>query len=141
MGLSLVGIGISVYTAILHYAHIKPVCTNSGVINCEVVLTSPQSILFGIPLPVYGLFFFIAMLIVCIPKFWHSTLWWLPWARLLMSSLGILFALRLIYEEVYVIRNLCLWCTGAHVVSLAIFIILVTGWEDATRNVIPRRST
>ena len=118
----------------------KPVCSDSGAINCTKVLTSPQSVFLGIPVPVYGLVFFVAMLVICLPKFWRTTLWWVPWLRLGMSSVGILFALRLIYEELFVIRSLCLWCTGAHVLSFAMFVIIVTGWEDATVDVVPRNS-
>lgn len=140
MAISLVGIGISIYTAVLHYAHIAPACSDTGAINCTRVLTSPQSVLFGIPMPVYGLVFFIAMFVVALPKIWRTTLWWIPWFRLGMASVGVLFALRLIYEEVYVIRSLCLWCTGIHILSFAMFVIIVTGWEDATRNVVPRNA-
>lgn len=138
MGTALAGIGVSVYVTILHYAHVKPVCSDSGAINCLKVLTSPQSVFLGIPVPVYGLVFFVAMLVICVPKLWKTTIWWVPWLRLGMSVVGILFALRLIYEEIFVIRSLCLWCTGAHVLSFAMFVIIVTGWEDATRYVVPR---
>jgi uncharacterized membrane protein len=139
MGIALAGIGVSIYVAILHYAHVAPVCSNSGAINCIKVLTSPQSVFLGIPVPVYGLIFFVVMFVACIPQLWRTTMWWVPWARLVMSAVGIIFALRLIYEELFVIRSLCLWCTGAHVLSFAMFVIIVTGWEDATRNVVPRR--
>ena len=141
MGLALAGIGVSVYVTILHYAHVKPVCSDNGAIDCIKVLTSPQSVFLGIPVPVYGLFFFVVMFVACIPRLWRTTLWWVPWARLAMSAVGIVFALRLIYEELFVIRSLCLWCTGAHVLSFAMFVIIVTGWEDATLNVIPRRAS
>ena len=138
MGIALAGIGVSIYVAILHYAHVAPVCSNSGAINCIKVLTSPQSVFLGIPVPVYGLIFFVVMFVACIPQLWRTTIWWVPWARLVMSAVGIIFALRLIYEELFVIRSLCLWCTGAHVLSFAMFVIIVTGWEDATKNVVPR---
>ena len=141
MGICLVGIGVSIYVAILHYAHVAPVCSDNGPINCLKVLTSPQSVFLGIPLPVYGLVFFIAMFVASIPKLWRTTLWWVPWVRLGMSTVGIIFALRLIYEELFVIRSLCLWCTGVHILSFAMFVIIVTGWEDATRDVIPRRAS
>jgi uncharacterized membrane protein len=141
MGIALAGIGVSVYVTILHYAHVAPVCSGSGFVQCQTVLTSPQSVFLGIPVPVYGLVFFVAMFVACIPKLWLTTLWWVPWIRLGMSVIGILFALRLVYEEFYVIRHLCLWCTGAHVLSFAMFVIIVTGWEDATRCVIPRRAS
>jgi uncharacterized membrane protein len=141
MGIALAGIGVSIYVTILHYAHVAPVCSDSGAINCLKVLTSPQSVFLGIPVPVYGLVFFVAMFVACIPKLWLTTLWWVPWVRLGMSVVGILFALRLIYEELFVIRSLCLWCTSAHVLSFAMFVIIVTGWEDATKYVIPRRAS
>jgi uncharacterized membrane protein len=140
MGVAIAGIGVSIYVTVLHYAHVKPVCSDNGAINCLKVLTSPQSVFLGIPVPVYGLVFFVAMFFVCLPRFWHTTTWWIPWVRLAMSVVGIAFALRLIYEELFVIRSLCLWCTGAHVLSFAMFIIIVTGWEDATSNVIPRNA-
>jgi uncharacterized membrane protein len=141
MGIALAGIGVSIYVTFLHYAHVAPVCSDSGAINCLKVLTSPQSVFLGIPVPVYGLVFFVAMFVACIPKLWLTTLWWVPWVRLGMSAVGIVFALRLIYEELFVIRSLCLWCTGAHVLSFAMFVIIVTGWEDATKNVVPRRAS
>jgi uncharacterized membrane protein len=132
------GIGVSIYVTVLHYAHVKPVCSDTGAINCEKVLTSPQSVFLGIPVPIYGLVFFVAMFVLCTPKLWRSSLWWIPWVRLVGSSVGILFALRLIYEELFVIRNLCLWCTSVHVLAFVMFVVIVTGWEDATQNVIPR---
>jgi uncharacterized membrane protein len=138
---ALLGIGVSIYVTILHYAHVAPVCSGGGAINCERVLTSPQSVFLGIPVPVYGLVYFVAMLVLCVPKLWHTTLWWVPWLRLVASAVGIIFALRLIYEELFVIRNLCLWCTGAHVLSFVMFAIIVTGWEDSNVDVIPRRSS
>ena len=140
LAVGIAGIGVSIYVTFLHYAHVAPVCSESGAINCARVLTSPQSVFLGIPVPVYGLVFFIGMTALCIPKLWRSALWWVPWLRLVGSAVGILFALRLIYEELFVIRNLCLWCTGAHVLAFVMFVVIVTGWEDATRYVIPRRS-
>ena len=140
MVLAFLGIGVSVYVTVLHYAHIAPVCSDNGAVNCEVVLTSPQSVFLGIPIPVYGLVYFIGMFVLCIPKLWRTTVWWIPWLRLVGSAVGILFALRLIYEELFVIRKLCLWCTSAHVLSFLMFVVIVTGWIDATQNVIPRRT-
>ena len=59
--ISLAGFGISIYLLIVHYQPQALVCNNSGVVNCEKVLTSPQSVIFGIPVPVFGLAFFLAM--------------------------------------------------------------------------------
>ena len=77
------------------------------------VLTSPQSVFLGIPVPVYGLVFFVAMFARVYPEALASTtLVGSVGAARGMSAVGILFALRLIYEELFVIRSLCLWCTA-----------------------------
>jgi len=141
VGTALAGIGVSIYTCILHFAHVAPACSSIGAINCEKVLTSPQSVFLGIPVPIYGIAFFVIMLTACIPKLWRTTHRWIPQTRLAVSSLGIVFALGLVYEELFVIHSLCLWCTATHLLSFAMFILIVTGWEDTTRNVIPRRTT
>jgi len=138
--ISVLGIGVSIYVTILHYGNIPAACSDTGAIDCQRVLTSPQSVFLGIPVPLYGLAFFIGMLVICLPRFWRTTIWWVPWARIVASAIGIFFAMRLIYEELFVIRKLCLWCTSAHVLAFFLFVVIVTGWEDANRNVIPRRS-
>lgn len=140
MILCLGGIGVSIYVTILHYAHIAPVCSDTGAVDCEAVLTSPQSVFWGVPVPVYGLIFFVGMFAFSIPKLWKTTLWWIPWLRLLGSVVGIVFALRLIYEELFAVKKICLWCTSVHVIAFLMFVIIVTGWPDATRYVIPRRA-
>jgi uncharacterized membrane protein len=136
----LIGVGVSIYVTILHYAKVAPVCSDSGAIDCQKVLTSPQSVFLGIPIPVYGLVFFVGMFVLCLPRLWRTSIWWIPWLRLVGSSVSILFALRLIYEELFAIRSLCLWCTSVHIMAFILFIVIVTGWEDATQNVIPRRA-
>ena len=44
----------------------------SGAINCEKVTTSPQSYVFGIPVAMLGLVFFVPMLVLCLPAAWRS---------------------------------------------------------------------
>jgi uncharacterized membrane protein len=141
MILSFLGIGVSVYVTVLHYGKIPVVCTDTGGIDCQAVLTSPQSVFLGIPVPVYGLVFFIAAFVFSLPRLWHTTMWWVPWVRLIGATVGILFALRLIYEELFAVKKICLWCTSVHILTFFMFVIVVTGWEDATRYVIPRRAS
>ena len=80
MGLAIAGIGVSIYVTFLHYAHVAPVCSDTGAIDCKKVLTSPQSVFLGIPVPLYGLFFFVVMLVASVPRLWRTTIWWVPWA-------------------------------------------------------------
>src|SRR5580704_11788661 len=56
--LSIAGQGVSIYLTIAHFTD-KPLagCSESGLVNCTKVTTSPQSYVFGIPVAVLGLAF------------------------------------------------------------------------------------
>ena len=90
-------------------------------------------------MPVYGLVFFVAMLLACVPRLWHTTIWWVPWGTAGHVGGRDRFSLRLIFEELFVIRSLCIWCTAAHILSFAMFVIIVTGSEDDGDVAAPQR--
>jgi uncharacterized membrane protein len=99
---------------------------NAGPISCEAVLTSAQSVVFGIPVPVFGIIFFIILGALCTPGAWRS-----PWARihqlrLLVVIVGIFTVLYLISTELFTNKKICLWCTGVHLVTFALFVIVAT---------------
>jgi uncharacterized membrane protein len=126
----LAGVGISIYLLIVHYDRGALICNTSGVVNCSKVLTSPSSVIFGIPVPIFGLLYFIGMGAICLPFAWRSEWAWLAWGRLAGAVAGIGMVVYLIYQEALVLHTICLWCTGVHVLTFAMFLIILTGWED-----------
>ena len=38
----------------------------------------------------------------------------------------------LISAELLIIRAICIWCTVVHALTFVLFMLVVTGWEDAT---------
>ncbi len=50
--LAMGGIGISIYLTIIHYEHILPICSNTGLINCAHVLSSEYSVVPGTSIPI-----------------------------------------------------------------------------------------
>jgi uncharacterized membrane protein len=129
---SLAGLGISAYLTLAHYSTaVSLVCAESGAINCQKVTTSPQSIFLGIPVALLGLLFYVAMVVICWPGAWRSALRYLPALRLGAAISGVLFVFRLLYAELFQIRAICLWCSAVHLVTLVLFGLIVTGWEDA----------
>ncbi len=129
-GICLAGIAISIYLLIVHYEPTALVCSNSGLVNCSKVLTSPSSVIFGIPVPIFGLLFFVGMAVICLPVAWRSNAAWLAWGRIAAAIVGIGMVVYLIAQEALVLRTICLWCTGVHVLTFAMFLIIITGWED-----------
>jgi uncharacterized membrane protein len=126
----LAGIGISIYLLIVHYEPQALICHVGGAVNCEKVLTSPSSVIFGIPVPYFGFAFFIGMGAICRPAAWRSEAAWLAWGRVAAAVAGIGMVVYLVYQEALVLHAICLWCTGVHVLTFVMFLIIVSGWED-----------
>lgn len=128
----LFGLGVSTYLTLAHYnPAVTLVCSSTGAINCEKVTTSPQSMVFGIPVAVLGLVFFVAMLALNVPATWRSGLPSIAAARLGLAVSGIGFVFYLLYSELFSIHAICLWCSSVHVITFVIFCLVVTGWEEA----------
>jgi uncharacterized membrane protein len=124
--LSLAGLGISIYLTIAHFAGTQVLaCAENGVINCAKVTTSPQSYVFGIPVAILGLGFYIVMTAINLPLVWRLQYRWVHIARLVLVGTGICFVLYLVSAELFIIGSICLWCTGVHLVTFALFVTVL----------------
>lgn len=125
--LAVVGLGISVYLTFVHYdAHVPLVCTDNSFINCGRVITSPQSVVAGLPLAVWGILWFVVLGVAIglrrEPRSWSRVLD-LGWA-----VVGALSVVYFIYIELFVVGVLCLWCSIVHLLVLAnLFIAMGIG--------------
>ena len=120
IGVSVAGIAISIYLTVLHYAGVAPACVTSGPVNCEAVLSSPYAVIAGssIPTSALGIAWFGA----------SAALWALPrgWIQLAWSTIGTLTVLYLVYIEIVLVGAICLWCTAAHVLVVALLLIALS---------------
>lgn len=124
--LSLAGLGVSIYLTIAHYSSPAILaCGDKGVINCAKVTTSAWSQVWIFPVAVLGLAFYLFMVAINSPWGWRMRLPAVYWTRLGSVVVGICFVLYLIWAEVIRIGNICLWCTSVHVVTFALFAMLV----------------
>src|ERR1039458_7491076 len=126
--LAVAGLGVSIYLTLTHYSSaITLSCpAGGGAINCEKVTTSPQSIVFGIPVAVLGLVFFIPMIGLCLPAAWRTRDRRIHLDRLIVSVIGIGTIIYLLIAELFIIKAICLWCSGIHVITFILFVIIVT---------------
>jgi len=135
---SLLGLGISTYLTLAHFTNVValtcPLGSSGGAIDCAKVTTSPQSYVFGIPVAVLGLAYFVAMTALSTPPAWHSSNRLIAPLRLASTAVSIGFISYLLYSELYTIHSICIWCSVVHVMTLVIFIAVVTGWDEATLN-------
>lgn len=137
--LSVAGFGVSVYLTIAHYTSSAILaCSESGLVNCGKVTTSPESNVFGIfPVAVLGLAFFVFMLAINSPWAWRSRQPLVPMARLASVLVGIVFVLYLVYTELFTLNAICLYCTAVHIITFLLFALIM--FSAATRTAPPAR--
>jgi len=124
--LSVYGLGASIYLTITHFQPKALACVTNSTFNCEKVTQSPQSEIFGIPVAMLGLVFFVPMVLLCLPAAWRSADRRIHLARLVLSVTGVGMILYLIIAELFVIKAICLWCSSVHVITFVLFVIIVT---------------
>jgi uncharacterized membrane protein len=133
--LSVIGLADSVYLTIDHFTNNATlVCQANSVVNCAKVTTSAESTVFGIPVAVLGLVFFVAMVALTIPRSWRPEYQLLRWARLGAVAVGVLFVAYLVSSELILIHSICEYCTVVHVVTLALFVLIIVGEFRAARR-------
>jgi uncharacterized membrane protein len=133
--LSVLGLADAAYLTIDHFTdNATLVCQANSVVNCQKVTTSAESVVFGIPVAVLGLVFFIAMVALTLPRSWRPQYSLLRWARLGAVSVGVLFVAYLVASELVLIHAICEFCTGVHVITLALFVLIIVGEYRAAKR-------
>lgn len=126
LALAIVGLGVSAYLTYAHYSSSTTLaCPDTGAINCVKVTTSEYADLLGIPVALLGLLFYAAMTLLCLPVAWRLPHPWVGRARLAGAVGGVAFVPYLVWAELFRIDAICLWCTVVHVVTVALFAVLV----------------
>jgi uncharacterized membrane protein len=121
-GLALAGLGVSIYLTVAHFTETALLgCSESGGINCTKVTTSPQSYVFGIPVAVLGMAFYVFVVAIMSPWAWRWARREVHLIRLAAMVAGIGFVLYLVYAELFLIGAICLYCTSVHAITFVLF--------------------
>jgi len=116
--LSVLGFGISLYLAFAHYLGYTVPCDITH--GCESVLNSKYSMLFGLPLGVWGVGYFTAVIIAALLANSYRL-----WKKILTAVLGLgsLAALIFISLQLFVIKQVCQYCLTTDLLSILLFIL------------------
>lgn len=118
----LAGLAVAGYLTYAHFTATKVLaCPDTGLVNCLKVTTSPESVLLGVPVALLGLLYFAGMALLCTPAAWRSPGRALSAARLVGVATGVAMVTYLIYDELFVLDALCLYCTAVHVLVVVLF--------------------
>jgi uncharacterized membrane protein len=136
--MALLGLGISIYLTVIHYQGAGVAfCSTTGVVNCNKVTSSGNSVLFGstVPITIPGMMWFIVsggMALVALLAIWRNRREpaRLRAAHLLWGILGMAFVLYLVYAEIVLLHTLCEWCTVVHLLTFATFLLALNRWQQ-----------
>jgi uncharacterized membrane protein len=127
-GLGALGLVISAYLTATHYfaEQVPLACSTGGIVDCEQVTNSAESMVGPLPVAVLGLVWFAGFLLLVALRGTRTTDQLVTF-QVVWAVLGLLAVFYLVYAELFLIGALCLWCTAIHAIVVAVF--LMTLWE------------
>lgn len=120
VALSVLGIITSIYLLKDHYAASSK-CDFGDAISCSLVNSSIYSELFNVPVALFGIIWFIIIILMCWKSFDKPEV--IPFI-LGWSILGIVFVVYLIFAE-FILKAICPYCTVVHVITLIVLVLSI----------------
>ena len=123
-GIAFTGFADAAYLTANHYFGVPLICTI--VHGCDVVTTSPYSLLLGIPVALLGLLYYLMVfLLFAFAIDMHKKI--CATCAMAVTPLGLFASLYFLYLQLFVIRALCFYCLISVATSSLLFILGMTG--------------
>lgn len=129
--LGIIGLAVSVYLLIPYLTESTVdfclIAAEGGVSGCDVVRTSPYANLFGIPLPLWGIGYYLFVIGYTLLRWWQPALIKSFEKKLgfqpdfVAVTFGFFFSLYLTYLEAFVIHAWCSFCVVQAIVAVILF--------------------
>ena len=126
--LSFLGFLDSAYLTILHYQNSLPPCSVTS--GCEEVLASAYSTLGPMPIALFGVIFYLAVIVLCLflttnyKKIYLKILY-------LFIFVGFVVSVILFGVQAFILHSFCQYCVLSEVIAAALLaLVILRFWED-----------
>ncbi len=143
--IAVVGISITAYLTIASFSGASVACpidAATGKSSCAQILSSSYAKVFGLPLSLFGLLAYIAMLVFALSPFLINATndkklrnqvedW--TWQFLFIGGTAMaVFSGYLMYIAFFVLKETCYYCVGSALCSLSLFMLAIFGrtWDE-----------
>lgn len=128
------GFAIAIYLTVVHYSTVPLVCSTSGLINCERVLSSPYSVIAGstVPTSAAGIVWFAVSTLLGAAQLAGRNPARLVRLHLAWSAIGLATVIALVFIEIVDLGAICIWCTTAHALVVLTFLATLARWQTLT---------
>ncbi|MBI2644908.1 vitamin K epoxide reductase family protein [Candidatus Uhrbacteria bacterium] len=123
-GIAFAGFADAAYLTANHYFGIPLICTI--VHGCDIVTTSSYSLLFGIPVALLGLFYYLMVFLLFAVAIDTQKKKFASLA-MMVTPAGLVASLYFLYLQIFVIRALCFYCLISVGTSALLFILGMVG--------------
>ena len=132
--LALGGVGLATYLAMYKLGMIGTLACTVG--QCETVNLSRWATLFGVPVAVWGVGFYVALFLVALlgttDRFVDDAR--VSHALLALTAWGVLFSAWLTYLELFVINAVCMFCVISAILVTVLFLLAVWEWRGRPQD-------
>jgi uncharacterized membrane protein len=124
---ALAGLFVALYLTLYKLGYIGTLACAVG--SCEKVQTSKWATFLGLPVGMWGVGYYVAVLGLSLagltPRYTDSR----PLSKLLVgvTTIGLLFSIWLTYLELFVIDAICQWCVVSAILATILFVL---SWLD-----------
>ena len=119
--LAFIGFLDATYLTAKHYHDAIPPC--GLVAGCETVLTSKYNNLFGVPVALFGSLYYLAIFFGAFTYLNNQGKTQILGSVAHASWLGFMMSLYFVSLQLFVIKNICLYCMFSALISTTIFIL------------------
>ena len=130
--LAFVGFVDASYLTAEHYLGRIPPCTIAGS-NCASVLTSPYASVWNVPISLAGVGYYLVLVLLS-ASFYKSGERRSLAAFVVLSSLGALISVELLYIQLFIIHATCLYCLISAALSVLATTLSSTVFIRLSRN-------
>ena len=132
---SVFGIVVSIYALVHHFELVGgEFCYIGNALDCDKVNRSVYSEIFGVPVALLGIIFYVSVFSLALIKFLRPTIGatkgFYHNALFYLSAAGLLFTFYLNFVEAFLIKSFCLVCLTSFAAVIGIFAIVFTSSED-----------
>jgi uncharacterized membrane protein len=130
--LALAGLAVSAYLLTVHWGWWSAVCLGVG--DCELVNTSRYSEFLGMPVALFGLGAYAAILALTLAALRGIQPEWTRRGMFAMGAVGVAFSTYLTYIELFVLHEICPWCVLSAIIIFTIAVLSALELRDADND-------
>lgn len=129
---ALAGMFVALYLTLYKFGYIGTLVCAVG--SCETVQTSKWATFLGLPVGLWGVGFYIAVLALSLAGLSAALAdsRWVSQVLVAVTAFGVVFSIWLTYLELFAIHAICQWCVISAILAAALFVISVLDYREVT---------